>query len=65
LKIELKELKRAIDFLEKNSKEIYVYVDVFDEILTLNTFDKSDAEISIEVYTAGTLMPKVKKTETL
>lgn len=65
MKIELDNLKKAVEFLEKNSKELYIHIDIYDDVLTINTFDRGDKEVTIEIFTAGTVLPKVRKTETL
>jgi len=66
MKIDLEELKKAIDWLRTNSHDLKVHI-VLHEIdrLIIKTMDKHDNEVEITLYTDSQMLPKIKKTEVL
>ena len=66
MKIDLEELKKAIDWLRANSHDLKVHI-VLHEIdkLVIKTMDKHDNEVEITLYTDSQMLPKIKKTEVL
>lgn len=66
MKIELKELKKAVSWIEANSRDLSVNIISGDgSKLILHCFDKNDCEVEITLYTDNQMLPKIKKTEVL
>lgn len=63
-KIDLMELKKAVQWIEANTKELKVTVEVDNDDLVLKTFDRNEQAVSIRLYSNNTL-PKITKTEVL
>jgi hypothetical protein len=67
VKVDIKDLKKAIAWFEANTKAdtltIYNY-GTTDKIF-LETFDKYEASVQITIFESGTMMPKITKTEIL
>ena len=64
--VKVEELKKAIEFLGRESREFSVNVSIDGHKLLLRSFDKSDREIEIELYDKSVeILPKVKKTDFL
>lgn len=63
-KIDLMELKKAVNWIEANTKELRVTVEVDNDDLVLKTFDRNEQSVSIRLYSNNTL-PKITKTEVL
>lgn len=63
-KIDLMELKKAVQWIEANTKELKVTVEVDNDDLVLKTFDRNEQSVSIRLYSNNTL-PKITKTEVL
>lgn len=66
MKIGLEELKRAVGWIEANSRDINVQVFVHEgNKLILKCMDRLDSEVEITLYENSQMMPKIKKTEVL
>lgn len=66
MKIALDELKKAIQWIESNSKDLKIEVYTFEQNkLTLKCMDKLDQEVEITMYSEGSYLPKIKKTDIL
>lgn len=67
MKIDIKDLKKALDWIEANTKAEYVYLHNYgaNNKLFIETFDKYEASIQITIFEQGTMMPKITKTEVL
>lgn len=63
-KIDLMELKKAVQWIEANTKEVRVIIETDGDDLILKTFDRNEQAVSIRLYTHNTL-PKITKTEIL
>jgi hypothetical protein len=66
MRIDLEELKKAIDWLRTHSHDLKVHI-VLHEIdkLIIQTMDKHDNEVEIVLYTDSQMLPKIKRTEVL
>lgn len=65
MKIDLKDLKKAIAWIEANTKAETINFYSLDGKLYLSTFDKYQADVQITIYEGSTMMPKITKTEVL
>lgn len=65
VKVELKDLKKAIDWLEINSNELFVWVDVEGRELSITTLDRQEKQAAIVIYSDGNMLPKITRTEVL
>lgn len=70
MRINISDLKKAIKWVEEHTKEEIINVYIVSgfsgsNILSLDCKDKYTKEVEIEIYEAGTLLPKIKKTEIL
>lgn len=63
-KIDLIELKKAVQWIEVNTKEVRVFVETDGNDLIFKTFDKNEQSVTIRLYSDNTL-PKITKTEIL
>jgi hypothetical protein len=65
LKVRLSELKKALSWIEANTNVEYITANTDEREMTLKSFDKSDSEIIITIFSDGTMLPKIRKTEVL
>jgi len=66
LKIDLEQLKKAIQWIEANTNEVTVqiYTD-FSNKLILKCIDRLGSEVEINLYNDSTMLPKIKRTDIL
>jgi hypothetical protein len=66
MKIDIEELKKAIDWLRTNSHDMKVHITLHEiDRLIISTMDKHDNEVEIVLYSDSQMLPKIKKTEVL
>jgi hypothetical protein len=66
LKIDLTQLKKAIQWIEANTNEVAVQIYTGDSNkLILRSIDRLGSEVEITLYNDSTMLPKIKKTEIL
>lgn len=65
MKIDLQELKTAIKWIETETKEISVDIQIEDRKVLIKTFDKADQQVVITLYNDSSMLPKITKTEVL
>jgi len=67
VKIDIKDLKKAIDWFEANTKSDTLTLHNYgsSDKIFLETFDKYEASVQITIFESGTMMPKITKTEIL
>lgn len=66
VKIDLKELKKAIQWVEVNTNDISINLFTGDgNKLVITCFDKGGSEVEITLFTDSQMLPKIKKTEVL
>ena len=70
MRIDIKDLKKAVTWLETYTKEDIVTLVVTTSssggtVLYIDATDKYSTMVEICIYEAGTLLPKIKKTDNL
>lgn len=66
MKVDMKDLKKALAWIEANTKSEHVFIHNYGNgKLHIETFDKYEASVQIVIYEQGTMMPKITKTEIL
>jgi len=66
MKISLEELKRAVAWIEANSRDIQVRLETYEgNKLHLKCMDKYESEVEITLFENSSMLPKIKKTEVL
>lgn len=66
MKIDLKELKKAVNWVEANTNQVHINIYSADSNkLVITTMDKQDTEVEIVLYSDSQMLPKIKKTEVL
>lgn len=66
MKIDLKELKKAVQWIEVNTNMVAVNIFVMDgNKLIFSCMDKQDTEVEITLFSDGQMLPKIRKTEVL
>jgi len=66
MKISLEELKKAIGWIEANSRDSHIQILTGDSSkLVLKCADRLDTEVEITLFNDQTMLPKIKKTEIL
>lgn len=66
LKIDLSQLKKAVQWIEANTNDINVQVYTGDgNKLVLKSTDRTGHEVEITLFTDSQMLPKIKKTEVL
>ncbi len=66
LKIDLAQLKKAVQWIEGNTNEITIQIYSGDmSKLLLKTTDRLGNEVEITLYSDSQMLPKIKKTEVL
>lgn len=66
MKIKLSELKQAVTWIETNTNQEYIFINVDGgNQLDIKTFDRGESEVVITLFQDGNLLPKIKRTEIL
>ena len=66
MRVDINELKKAVQWMETNSRDLKVNIFVYDSNkFTLSCMDKFDNEVEITLFSDGQMLPKIKKTEIL
>jgi hypothetical protein len=65
MKIDVKDLKKALQWIEENTHAEKVSLYMGDNKLTITTMDKYEAQVEIILYENSSMMPKIKKTDLL
>lgn len=67
MKVKLEELEKAINWIKKNSNEVFVRIESQDAYgnFQLKTYDKDDREVLIKFSEEDITGTKIVKTETL
>lgn len=65
MKIALKDLKKAVAWIEGNTNAEWVHIEDHTSKLNINSVDRAGAVIEIEIYADSNLMPKIRKTDIL
>lgn len=66
VKISVDELKKALTWIESNSKEAKVTLFLEFDAVVLKTFDRLESEVTIKLFgNDSQMMPKITKTEIL
>ena len=66
MKVSIDELKKAVVWLQGNSRDLDVQVYTHNGTqLIIKAMDKYENEVEITIYENGTLLPKIRKTEIL
>jgi hypothetical protein len=66
LKIEVAQLKKAVQWIEANTNDLSVQIYTSDgNKLLLKATDKMGHEVEITLYSDSQMLPKIKKTEVL
>jgi hypothetical protein len=66
MKISLEELKRAVSWIEANSRDVQVEIYTGERNnLRLKCMDRYDREVEITLFEDQTMLPKIRKTEVL
>lgn len=66
MKISIEELKKAVQWIEANSRDIQVQVYTGEgSKLVLKCMDRFDTEVEIILFEEQSMLPKIKKTEVL
>jgi hypothetical protein len=66
MKISLEELKRAVSWIEVNSRDVQVQIYTGEgNKLCLKCMDRYDTEVEITLFEGQSMLPKIKKTEVL
>jgi hypothetical protein len=65
MKIDLKDLKKAVQWIESNTNADKVQVYIGDNKLNISTMDKFGAQVEIIIFDEASMMPKIKKTDLL
>lgn len=63
-KINLDELKKAVNWIEANSKDLTINVETDGTSVTLKCFDRDDQSVTITL-SSNSVLPKITKTEIL
>lgn len=66
MKLDLLQLKKAVQWIEANTNEVLVKVYMSEaNKFSIKCTDKYDSEVEITLTEEGTSLPKIKKTEIL
>lgn len=66
VKYDINELKKAIQWIEANSRDVFITVFSMREgELYFSCSDRQDNHVHITLYSDGQMMPKITKTEIL
>lgn len=65
MKVDIKDVKKALNWLESNTNADIVDFYIGDNKLAITTIDKYQAQVEIVIYENSSMMPKIKKTDIL
>lgn len=65
MKVDLKDLKKAIQWFEANTNADKIDFYMGDNKLTITSLDKYSSQVEIVLYEDSSMLPKIKKTEVL
>lgn len=65
MKLDMKELKKAINWIEINTNQDKVDFYIGDGKLIITTLDKYSSQVEIILFEETSMMAKIKKTEIL
>lgn len=65
MKIGLEDLKKAIAWVEANTNDLFVNIQLIDTKMSLKCTDKYDASVEIVLTEESRLMPKIRKEDRL
>ena len=66
MKLDVAQLKKAIQWIETNSRDVCVDVSSYDGSKTvIKCMDKYESEVEIVLYKDSEMLPKIRKTEVL
>jgi hypothetical protein len=66
VKIKLEDLKKAVQWMEANSKDIVIHVsENSDRYLVLKCQDRYDVQVEIKLFNDGTMGPRITKEDSL
>lgn len=65
MKFDLKDLKKAVSWVEANTNSDKIDIYITDNKLIIATADKYQAQVEIILYEGASMMPKIKKTDLL
>jgi hypothetical protein len=65
MKVNIADMKKAIAWVENNSRELQV--NIYQEVgkVKVECFDRQDNHVQITLFEDGQMMPKIMKTEIL
>jgi len=65
MKVDVKELKKALAWVESNTTVDKVNLYIGDNKLVITTMDKYQSQVEIILYEDSSMMAKIKRTEVL
>ena len=65
MKVDIKDVKKALNWLESNTNADIVDFYIGDNKLAITTIDKYQAQVEIVIYENSSMMPNIKKTDIL
>ena len=65
MKLKLDELKKAVGWIEANSRDVIVNLYICNRELRIECEDKYQKQVEITLWNEGGMLPKIKKTEIL
>lgn len=65
MKIDLKDIEKAVKWIRENSNNDRAVFEIIDNKLIVSVMDKYQASVEILIYESGSMMPKIKKTDLL
>lgn len=61
MKISVADLKKAIQWIEANTNESHVRIDVLGPVFTIYAKDKYEQSVDIKLFDDNTMLPKIRK----
>lgn len=65
MKIDIRDVKKAVQWVESNTKTDIVDFYIGDNKLVITTIDKYSTQVEIILYENSSMLAKIKKTEVL
>lgn len=65
MKVDVKDLKKAITWVETNTVADKITLYIGDNKLSIGTMDKYQSQVEIILYEDSSMLPKIKRTEVL
>ncbi len=65
MKVDLKDLKQVMSWIEKHSSDVHVSIRIEDNQMNIHLQDTYATQVEIKVYESGTRLPKILKEENL